>query len=55
MGAEAMLAGMAVGAAVLVALWWTAAVAWTWYAFVGAATTSLVAHLLSRFRPVPSS
>jgi hypothetical protein len=38
-----MLVGMAAGSAVLVGLWWTGAVAWTWYAFVGAAVTSLVA------------
>jgi Na+/proline symporter len=40
---DAMLAGMVVGATVLVVLWWTAAVAWTWYAFIGATVTSVVA------------
>jgi SSS family solute:Na+ symporter len=39
----AMLIGMLVGAGVLVALWWTAAVAWTWYAFIGATVTGLTA------------
>jgi SSS family solute:Na+ symporter len=39
----AMLAGMAAGAAVLVVLWWTGAVAWTWYAFIGATVTAVVA------------
>ena len=39
----AMLAGMAAGFAVLVALWWTSAIAWTWYAFVGAGTAASVA------------
>jgi solute:Na+ symporter, SSS family len=41
--ARSMLIGMAAGAVVLVALWWTSAVAWTWYAFVGAAVTAMVA------------
>jgi Na+/proline symporter len=41
----AMLTGMAAGAIVLIALWWTDAVAWTWYAFVGAAVTALVAGI----------
>ena len=41
----AMLVGMATGVAVLVTLWWTAAVAWTWYAFVGATVTAGVALL----------
>jgi hypothetical protein len=27
------------------AVWWTQAVAWTWFAFVGVAATSLVALL----------
>src|SRR4030095_15132420 len=39
----AMLAGMISGAAVLVVLWRTESVAWTWYAFIGAATTAVVA------------
>jgi Na+/proline symporter len=46
----AMLAGMGTGILVLIALWWTAAVAWTWYAFVGAsvtAGTALLAHVLT--------
>jgi SSS family solute:Na+ symporter len=42
-GTRAMLTGMITGAAVLVVLWWTAAVAWTWYAFVGASVTSVAA------------
>jgi len=41
--ARSMLIGMIAGAAVLVALWWTGAVAWTWYAFIGATVTALVA------------
>ena len=38
--ARAMLIGMAAGAGVLVWIWWTGAVAWTWYAFIGATVTS---------------
>ncbi len=41
--AGAMLAGMAAGVGVLVVAWWTGGVAWTWYAFIGAAVTSGVA------------
>ena len=43
--ARAMLVGMSSGVAVLAALWWTGAVAWTWYALVGAAVTSVAALL----------
>jgi SSS family transporter len=44
-GTYAMLAGMAAGIVTLLVLWWTEAVAWTWYAFIGAAVTSSVAWL----------
>ena len=37
---RAMLVGMAGGAAAVVALWWTGAAAWTWYAFAGATVTA---------------
>jgi Na+/proline symporter len=50
-GSTAMLSGMIAGAAVLVVLWWTGAVAWTWYAFIGASVTSLVAVALSLALP----
>ena len=40
-GSAPMLAGMIAGVAVLSRLWWTGAVAWTWYAFIGASVTSL--------------
>jgi len=40
-----MLAGMAAGIVVMAVLWWTGAVAWTWYAFIGAAVTAVVAHV----------
>jgi SSS family transporter len=43
----AMLAGMVAGAAVLVVVWWTGAVAWTWYAFTGASVTAIVALVAS--------
>jgi solute:Na+ symporter, SSS family len=39
----AMLSGMIAGAAVLILVWWTGAVAWTWYAFTGASVTAVVA------------
>jgi SSS family transporter len=42
-GGRAMLAGMATGLVVLFCVWWTGTVAWTWYAFIGAATTALTA------------
>jgi Na+/proline symporter len=40
---RAMLTGMSAGIVVLGWLWWTGAVAWTWYAFIGASVTSIVA------------
>jgi SSS family transporter len=49
---RAMLIGMAAGAATLVALWWTGVVAWTWYAFIGAAVTALTAGGVGGVRPV---
>ena len=48
---RATMVGMVAGAGVLLGLWWTGAVAWTWYAFIGATVTVLVALLLTR---VPS-
>jgi SSS family transporter len=38
-----MLGGMIAGIAAVAGLWWTAAVAWTWFAFIGAAATVSVA------------
>jgi SSS family transporter len=46
-----MLIGMITGIVVLFWIWWTAVIAWTWYAFVGAAVTGLTALALSRFLP----
>jgi SSS family transporter len=42
-GPKAMLGGMASGFVILVWLWSTGAVAWTWYALSGAAVTAIVA------------
>jgi SSS family transporter len=42
-GSRAMIAGMSTGIAVLIGVWWTAATAWTWYAFVGASVTFVAA------------
>jgi len=42
-GTRGMLAGMTTGIAVLAWVWATGATAWTWYAFIGASITSLVA------------
>jgi Na+/proline symporter len=50
----AMLTGMAVGFAVLVGLWWANGVAWTWYAFIGASSSALVAIAASRWQPSAS-
>ena len=47
---RAMLAGMATGLVLLAWLWWTNAVAWTWYACIGAATTGVVALVVSGVR-----
>lgn len=38
-GSRAMIAGMMSGVVVLTWVWWTAATAWTWYTFIGAAVT----------------
>ena len=46
-----MLIGMITGIVVLFGIWWTAVIAWTWYAFVGAAVTSLTAVALSKVMP----
>ncbi|MFN8058611.1 MAG: sodium:solute symporter [Vicinamibacterales bacterium] len=47
-GPLSMMAGMIAGMIALVWTWWTDAVAWTWYALLGAAVTSLVALVLGR-------
>ena len=38
-GSRAMIVGMSSGVVVLTWVWWTAATAWTWYAFIGASVT----------------
>jgi SSS family solute:Na+ symporter len=50
-GAAAMIGGMAVGAVVLFAAWWTGAVAWTWYALLGSSVSGLSALALSLVMP----
>jgi len=50
-GAAAMIAGMALGSAVLVWAWWTAAVGWTWYALIGAAVSAAGALAASVVAP----
>jgi SSS family transporter len=42
-GPIAMLIGMVAGCVVVGRVWWTEAVGWTWFAFVGATATGLVA------------
>jgi Na+/proline symporter len=44
---RAMIVGMGSGIVVLVAVWWTAATAWTWYAFIGSAVTVVTALVAS--------
>ena len=46
-GPRGMLAGMITGIVALFVVWQTGAVAWTWYAFLGAAVTASVALLAS--------
>jgi SSS family transporter len=46
-GTRAMLTGMAAGIGVLFFVWNSGAVAWTWYAFLGASVTAIVAVLAS--------
>jgi solute:Na+ symporter, SSS family len=48
-GSAAVLTGMSVGAAVVCTAWWTGALAWTWYTFVGAAVTSAVSVVVDPF------
>jgi solute:Na+ symporter, SSS family len=50
-GSVAVLAGMFVGAAVVCTAWWTGALAWTWYTFVGAAVTSAVSVVVGALVP----
>ena len=50
-GSKAMIAGMLSGIAVLIWVWWTAATAWTWYAFVGSSVTCAAALAASLIFP----
>ena len=45
---RAMLTGMIAGVIVLAAMWWTGAVAWTWYALIGATVTAALALVMPR-------
>jgi solute:Na+ symporter, SSS family len=45
--APAMLGGMAAGVVVLVWCWWSEAIAWTWYALIGASVSALAALALA--------
>jgi SSS family transporter len=49
-GAGPVIAGMVAGAVVLASLWWAAAVAWTWYALIGATVTCAMAVAVSMAR-----
>ena len=51
--ASAMLGGMCVGIGLLLYVWIATPIAWTWYAFIGAAVTALVALALSVALPRP--
>jgi SSS family transporter len=50
-GGPAMLGGMLAGIAAMMWIWWTSATAWTWFALIGAATTSIVALAASTVLP----
>ena len=49
------LVGMIVGLVTMTVVWGWTTVAFTWYVFIGAATTCLVAWLLSRLVPSPTT
>jgi len=50
-GSRSMIVGMISGILVLIWVWWTAATAWTWYAFIGSAVTFTTACLASLVLP----
>ena len=57
-GSRGMLTGMAVGIVVLFVAWNSAAVAWTWFAFIGASVTAgvaLIASLVLDPPPAPAA
>ena len=54
-GASAMITGMVIGAVVLITVWWTGAVGWTWYALLGASVTAVSALAASLVLPRPES
>jgi Na+/proline symporter len=46
-GSRAMIVGMMTGIVVVIAVWWTAAAAWTWSAFIGSSVTFGTAYAAS--------
>jgi len=48
-GSRAMVVGMLCGILVMVGVWWTAATAWTWSAFIGSTVTFATAVIASFF------
>jgi Na+/proline symporter len=48
-GEREALIGMVAGLVVMTVVWWATPVAFTWYVFIGAATTCGIAWLLSKF------
>jgi len=52
--ATAMLIGMVGGAALMGVIWWTNALAWTWYALVGAAATILLTGAVAAIQRRPA-
>jgi SSS family solute:Na+ symporter len=53
-GEREAMAGMIAGLITMTVVWGWTSVAFTWYVFIGAATTCAVASLMSRFSPVPA-
>ena len=51
--AAGAIAGIAVSAAVMLVVWWTTPLAWTWYVLVGSAICFVVGYLVSGARPQP--
>jgi Na+/proline symporter len=50
-GPRAILVGMIAGTAIVGWAWWTGSVAWTWFAFLGAAATAAIAVVLAAVWP----
>jgi Na+/proline symporter len=52
-GSRAMVTGMMTGIVAMIWVWWTAATAWTWYAFVGSGVTFVTAVVVGAFLADP--